>query len=308
LSSTQVAALSPAQVSKLIPAQVSQLGAEQAVGLSAAQISKLSISDLSNDAIPVLSNNVLKSVKLSSLSIPQVSSLTDKQIAGFTANQLSLLNPEGLSVEQFQAISPNNFKLLYSKTPTILEKIFSLSPVLSALDSSKLGVFPKSFFNSFDANPDQLVLLSSDARSWISAQGYHMKVNEAGKEIGISTDTIKPVFMQAFVSEGKDIKMSFNELLNERADQQALKTSFKVINTTDKAIKYSIDVITTSGSEVTIKLLRDGEPVSIIDPTHNLRLSYTDPSKADDWNALQDSSGNDLISLTGINVLNGGFG
>jgi hypothetical protein len=37
-------------------------------------------------------------------------------------------------------------------------------------------------------------------------------------------------------------------------------------------------------------------------------LSYTDPSKADDWNALQDSSGNDLISLTGINVLNGGFG
>lgn len=279
------------------------------------QIAKLNISDLSTDAIPVLSNNVLKSLKLSFLTTSQVSSLTDKQIASFSANQLSLLNPEGITIEQFQTISPNNFKLLYSKTPGVLDKIFSLSPVISALDSSKLGVFPKSFFNKFSENSEQLALLSSDARSWITAQGYHILVDGNGKETGISTDTTKPVFMQAFVSGGKDITLTFNEPLmsSDHADAQASPKSFKVINSTTKTVKYTVDdVSTTSNSdgkyEVTIKLMSNGVPVEMIDPRDHLLLSYTDPSKGDDWNALQDSSGNDLISLTGINVINNGFG
>ena len=195
----------------------------------------------------------------------------------------------------------------------MLDKIFSLSPVISALDSTKLGVFSKSFFDNFD--PDKLVLLSSDARSWIKAQGYHILVDSNGNEKGISTDITKPVFMQAFVSDNKDITMTFNEpmMSNDQASALPSLKSFKVVNTTNKAIKYTIDEITCSASsggryEVTLKLMSDGNPVTSIDPKHHLLLSYTDPSKADDWNALQDSSGNDLISLTGVNVINNGFG
>ena len=210
----------------------------------------------------------------------------------------------------------SNFRPLYSKTPGVLDKIFSLSPVISALDSSKLGVFPKSFFNKFSENSEQLALLSSDARSWITAQGYHILVDGNGKETGISTDTTKPVFMQAFVSGGHDITLTFNEPLmpSVQEDAQASPKSFKVINSTRKDIKYTVDeVINTSSEgkyEVTIKLLTSDNllPVEVIDPKHHLLLSYTDPSKGDDWNARQDSSGNDLISLTGINVINNGFG
>jgi hypothetical protein len=54
--------------------------------------------------------------------------------------------------------------------------------------------------------------------------------------------------------------------------------------------------------------MSNGLPVEMIDPKDHLLLSYTDPSKGDDWSALQDSSGNDLISLTGIHVINNGFG
>ena len=81
------------------------------------------------------------------------------------------------------------------------------------------------------------------------------------------------------------------------------KNFFAVTDTNNKAVVYEPTKLIVYPSENKITLTITATTTAD-QPKPNLTVSYTDPTKNDDFYAIQDTLGNDAISFTGINVIN----
>ena len=106
-------------------------------------------------------------------------------------------------------------------------------------------------------------------------------------------DTNAPTISSAALnSSGTSIVLTYNETLSATT---AATSAFAV---SDSGTAVSLSSVTASGFTVTLAL------ASTINIGRVVTLSYADPTGSDDANAIQDSAGNDAISLSSRSVTN----
>jgi uncharacterized repeat protein (TIGR02059 family) len=114
-----------------------------------------------------------------------------------------------------------------------------------------------------------------------------------GNSKAIVIDTTAPTISSAALnSSGTSIVLTYNETLSATT---AASSAFAI---SDSGTAVSVSSVTASGSTVTLAL------ASTINIGRVVTLSYTDPTGSDDANAIQDSAGNDAISLASRSVTN----
>lgn len=104
----------------------------------------------------------------------------------------------------------------------------------------------------------------------------------------ITTDTIAPVFASASVT-GNTLVMNYTEA-NSLSSTTADKAAFSVISG-GVANPVTAVVVDAALKKITLTL------TSAVRPFQGVTVAYTDPTTANDVNALQDAAGNDAISL-----------
>ena len=105
-------------------------------------------------------------------------------------------------------------------------------------------------------------------------------------------DAIAPTFQSAATNQYGQIILTYNEALSATT---AATTAFGV---TVGGVTRAVSVVTVVGSTVILTLataVASGDTVTV---------SYTDPSANNDSNAVQDSAGNDAVSLAATSVTN----
>jgi uncharacterized repeat protein (TIGR02059 family) len=106
-------------------------------------------------------------------------------------------------------------------------------------------------------------------------------------------DTTAPTISSAVLnSAGTQITLTYNETLSATT---AATSAFTI---SDSGTAVSVSSVTASGFTITLAL------ASTINIGRVVTLSYTDPTGSDDANAIQDSLGNDSISLSSRSVTN----
>jgi len=106
-------------------------------------------------------------------------------------------------------------------------------------------------------------------------------------------DTSSPSLSAATInSAGTSLTLTFNETLSTTT---AGTSTFSVTRTSGGAI--SVSAVAASGSTVTLT-------VSVIYVGDTVTVTYSDPTSGDDTNAIQDSVGNDALTITGQSVTN----
>jgi uncharacterized repeat protein (TIGR02059 family) len=111
--------------------------------------------------------------------------------------------------------------------------------------------------------------------------------------ISYTTDTTAPTISTAVLnSSGTSIVLTYNETLSATT---AATSAFAV---SDSGTAVSVSSVTASGFTITLAL------ASTINIGRVVTLSYTDPTGSDDASAIQDSNGNDAISLSSRSVTN----
>lgn len=106
-------------------------------------------------------------------------------------------------------------------------------------------------------------------------------------------DTTAPTFVSAAVtSSGTSLTLTYSENLSATT---AASSTFSVTRSSGGAISVTGVSVSSATITLTVSTINVGQTVSI---------SYTDPSAGDDTNAVQDSAGNDAISLVGQSVTN----
>jgi uncharacterized repeat protein (TIGR02059 family) len=109
----------------------------------------------------------------------------------------------------------------------------------------------------------------------------------------VVADTTPPTISTAALnSSGTSIVLTYNETLSATT---AATSAFAV---SDSGTAVSVSSVTASGFTVTLAL------ASTINIGRVVTLSYTDPTGSDDASAIQDSAGNDAISLSSRSVTN----
>jgi uncharacterized repeat protein (TIGR02059 family) len=109
----------------------------------------------------------------------------------------------------------------------------------------------------------------------------------------IPIDTTAPTFSSAVLnSAGTQITLTYNETLSATT---AATSAFAV---SDSGTAVSVSSVSASGFSVTLAL------ASTINIGRVVTVSYTDPTAGDDASAIQDSVGNDAISLVSRSVTN----
>jgi uncharacterized delta-60 repeat protein/uncharacterized repeat protein (TIGR02059 family) len=290
LSSKQISALTTAQIQALTPGQIAKFTADQSIGLKSDQAEKMSSTQASNfslDAIPALSINVIKVLNFFGFDSIQIEQLTPKQIAALTPSQLSSLSTnarQGFSADQIAALSPTNFNWLYSITGNNAN-VLTLN-VISALDAKKLANFSTSLLESL--TPEQVLKLSSESITWLTnTKGYHISNNR------IFTDIVKPTLINSNVN-GSTLILTYDEILNP-------------ITSSKNAFNVLVDSISNPVTSIAINDLSHTITLTLTTPvlnSQNVTISYTDISKNDDINVIQDTAGNDAISLSKQSVIN----
>ena len=111
--------------------------------------------------------------------------------------------------------------------------------------------------------------------------------------ISYTTDTTAPTISTSVLnSSGTSIVLTYNETLSATT---AATSAFTI---SDSGTAVSVSSVTASGFTVTLAL------ASTINIGRVVTVSYTDPTGSDDANAIQDSLGNDAISLSARSVTN----
>lgn len=106
-------------------------------------------------------------------------------------------------------------------------------------------------------------------------------------------DTTAPTLSSAAInSAGTSLTLTFNEALSSTT---AAITAFSITRTSGGVISVSAAVATGSTVTLTISTVYVGDTVTV---------TYTDPTASDDTNAVQDSVGNDALTITGQPVTN----
>jgi uncharacterized repeat protein (TIGR02059 family) len=114
-----------------------------------------------------------------------------------------------------------------------------------------------------------------------------------GNSKAIVIDTTAPTISTAVLnSAGTQITLTYNETLSATT---AATSAFAV---SDSGTAVSVSSVTASGFSVTLTL------ASTINIGRVVTVSYTDPTAGDDASAIQDSVGNDAISLASRSVTN----
>jgi uncharacterized repeat protein (TIGR02059 family) len=114
-----------------------------------------------------------------------------------------------------------------------------------------------------------------------------------GNSKAIVIDTTAPTFSSAVLnSAGTQITLTYSETLSTTP----IPTSRFTVS--DSGTAVSVSLVTASGFTVTLAL------ASTINIGRVVTLSYTDPTGSDDASAIQDSNGNDAISLSSRSVTN----
>lgn len=117
--------------------------------------------------------------------------------------------------------------------------------------------------------------------------------NSLGNSKLLVIDTTAPTIATAALnSSGTSIVLSYSETLSATT---AATSAFAV---SDSGTAVSVSSVTVSGFTVTLAL------ASTINIGRVVTVSYTDPTGSDDANAIQDSAGNDGISLSSQSVTN----
>jgi len=117
--------------------------------------------------------------------------------------------------------------------------------------------------------------------------------NSLGANKAIVIDTTAPTISSSVLnSAGTQITLTYNETLSATT---AATSAFAV---SDSGTAVSVSSVTASGFTVTLAL------ASTINIGRVVTVSYTDPTAGDDASAIQDSAGNDAISLVSRSVTN----
>ena len=117
--------------------------------------------------------------------------------------------------------------------------------------------------------------------------------NSLGANKALVIDTTAPTISSAALnSAGTSIILTYNETLSATT---AATSAFSI---SDSGTAVSLSSVTASGFTVTLAL------ASTINIGRVVTVSYTDPTGSDDANAIQDSAGNDAISLASRSVTN----
>jgi uncharacterized repeat protein (TIGR02059 family) len=117
--------------------------------------------------------------------------------------------------------------------------------------------------------------------------------NSLGANKAIVIDTTAPTISSSVLnSAGTSIVLTYNETLSATT---AATSAFAI---SDSGTAVSLSSVTASGFSVTLAL------ASTINIGRVVTVSYTDPTAGDDASAIQDSAGNDAISLVSRSVTN----
>ena len=117
--------------------------------------------------------------------------------------------------------------------------------------------------------------------------------NSLGANKAIVIDTTAPTYSSSAVSsDGTQVILTYNEALSTTT---AATSAFSV---TAGGVAKAISSVSISGSTVILNLS------SAIRASQIVSFTYSDPSGSDDANAVQDSAGNDAISLSSTSVTN----
>ena len=107
------------------------------------------------------------------------------------------------------------------------------------------------------------------------------------------SDITAPVFSSAATTaDGTKVILDYNETLSSTT---AAASAFTV---TTNGSSNSVTDVTVSGSNVELTL------TTAIKNDDIVTVAYTDPSGSNDTNAVQDASGNDVVTLSSTSVTN----
>ena len=133
---------------------------------------------------------------------------------------------------------------------------------------------------------------ASDSQGYIATNESYLILENALPN-NISADSTAPTFLSAATStDGTQIVLTYNEALSSTA---ASTSDFDI---TTGGVSNSVTEVTTSGSTVELTLTTPAKN------NETVTVAYTDPSSNDDTNAVQDSAGNDVATLSSTIVTN----
>jgi len=141
------------------------------------------------------------------------------------------------------------------------------------------------------------VYLRTAADTWSAVSQFCVKKDAStwdgtGDEMS-GSDLVFPVFQSASTNtDGTKVILTYNKTLSATT---AAASAFAVVADGSSS---TVSSVATSGATVELTMQ------SGIQPGETVTVAYTDPSGSDDANAIQDSNGRDVISLSATSVTN----